>query len=57
MNAVTVGFLRDLAFIGEREEDLLRGWFGDGTFKVGGDVDGAVWTVYLMSDQDEEIEE
>ena len=28
----TVGFLRDLAFIGEREEDLLRGWFGDGTF-------------------------
>ncbi len=44
----TVGFLRDLALFGEREEDLLRCCFGDGTFQVGGDVYGAVWTVYLI---------
>lgn len=43
----TVGFLRDLAFVGEREEELLRGWLGDGALEVGGDVDGAVWAVYL----------
>lgn len=44
----TVGFLRDLALFGEREEDLLRGWLGDGTFEVGRDVYGAVWAVYLI---------
>jgi hypothetical protein len=44
----TVGFLRDIALFGEREEDLLRGCFGDGSFKVGGDVYGTVRAVYLM---------
>jgi hypothetical protein len=44
----TVCFLLKLAFFGEREEDLLRGCFGDGAFQVGGDVYGAVWTVYLI---------
>jgi hypothetical protein len=43
----TVGLLRDLALFGEREEDLLRGWLGDCALEVGGNVDGAVWTVYL----------
>ena len=44
----TVCFLRELALFGEREEDLLRGCFGDSAFQVGGDVYGAVWTVYLI---------
>ena len=44
----TVGLLRDLALFGEREEDLLRGWLGHGTFEVGRDVDGAVRAVYLF---------
>ena len=28
----TICFLRELALFGEREEDLLRGCFGDGAF-------------------------
>jgi hypothetical protein len=44
----TVCFLREIALFGEREEDLLRGCFGDGAFQVGGDVYGTVWAVYLM---------
>lgn len=44
----TVCFLRELALFGEREEDLLRGCFGDCAFQVGGDVHRAVWTVYLV---------
>lgn len=47
-NYYTVCFLRELALFGEREEDLLRGCFGDGAFQVGGDVYGAVRTVYLI---------
>ncbi len=43
----TVGLLRDLALFGEREEDLLRGCLGDCALEVGGNVDGAVWAVYL----------
>jgi hypothetical protein len=50
----TVGFLCDLALFGEREEDLLRGCFGDGAFEVGRDVHGAVWAVYLMGEAGEE---
>jgi len=47
-NYYTVCFLRELALFGEREEDLLRGCFGDGAFQVGRDVYGAVWTVHLI---------
>jgi hypothetical protein len=43
----TVRLLRDFAFFGERDEDLLRRCLGDGTLEVGGDVDGTVRTVYL----------
>ena len=46
--AHTVRLLRDFALFGEREEDLLCGWLGHGTFEVGRDVDGAVWAVYLF---------
>ena len=53
----TVGFLRDLALFGEREEDLLRSCFWDGAFEIGRDVYGAVWAVYLMGDAGEENEE
>ena len=48
MYALTVRLLRNFALFGEREEDLLRGWLGNGAFEVGRDVDGAVWTVYLF---------
>ena len=46
--AHTVSLLCNVALFGEGEEDLLRGWFGHGTFEVGRDVDCAVWTVYLF---------
>lgn len=48
MYAHTVRLLRDLALFCEREEDLLRGRLGNCTFKVGRDVDGAIWAVYLF---------
>jgi hypothetical protein len=43
----TVRLLRDFAFFGECEEDLLRRCLWDGALEVGGDVDSTVWTVNL----------
>ena len=44
----TIRLLCNVALFGKGEEDLLRGWFGHGTFEIGRDVDCAVGTVYLF---------